>query len=75
MAVETGRTAAPYDEVLRLDLVAVTVAEGHPEVAERLLIDDVCNRSDDEHGPVELPQRTAELIREKNWLKATNPST
>jgi LysM repeat protein len=67
-AVETGRLAAPYDEVLRLDLVAVTVAECHPEVAKRMLIDDVCNRADDDRGPVDLPDRTAELIARKEWL-------
>jgi hypothetical protein len=33
-----------------------------------MLIDDVCNRVDDDRGPVDLPDRTAELIARKDWL-------
>ncbi len=38
------------------------------EVAERLLSEDVCNRVDDDCGPAVLPQRSAALIAQKEWL-------
>lgn len=72
-AVETARRAAPYDEISRLDLVAVLSAEGHQDAADKLLVDDVCNRSDDDLGPVDLPQRTHQIIGQRRWLKPRQP--
>ena len=73
-AVEVAREASPYDEVARLDLVAVLVAQGHHEAAQQLLADDICNRSDDHLGPIDLPDRTAEIIEQHGWLKAPRPA-
>lgn len=68
--VETARRAAPYDEISRLDLAAVLYAEGHQEAANKLLIDDVCNRTDDDLGPVALPERTERIIEQRGWLRS-----
>ncbi|MDN5895997.1 MAG: bacterial transcriptional activator domain-containing protein, partial [Nocardioides sp.] len=62
-AVETARLAAPYDEVARVDLAAVLVAQGHEDAARAFLTEAVHNRSDDQLGPIDLPARTAELLR------------
>jgi hypothetical protein len=66
-AAETAYKAAPHDEIARLDLIDVASAEGHGELAKRQLADDVFNRSDDDHGPVELPERTAKIVNKKGW--------
>ena len=50
-ASEIAVEAAPYDEISRLDLVKVATAQGHNELAERMLDHDVFNRSDDYLGP------------------------
>lgn len=62
-AVETARLAAPYDEVARVDLAAVLVAQGHEDTAREFLSEAVHNRSDDHMGPIDLPTRTAALLR------------
>ncbi|WP_148575320.1 LysM peptidoglycan-binding domain-containing protein [Nocardioides caldifontis] len=62
-----GHLAAPYDDIARLDLIQVAATSGHPEVAERHLIEGVLNRSDDDRGPIELPERTAEIVRQRGW--------
>jgi LysM repeat protein len=69
LAAETAALAAPYEEIPRLDLAAVAGAEGHHSEAERILRDEVCNRTDDE-GPPELPERTEQILQAKNWLGA-----
>ena len=70
-AVEIAREASPYDEVARLDLVAALIAQGHHEAAQQLLTDDICNRSDDHPGPIDLPDRTAQIIDQHGWLQST----
>ena len=72
--VEIARGASPYDEVARLDLVAVLIAQGHNEAARQFLTDDICNRSDDYLGPIVLPDRTARIINQQGWLKASLPA-
>lgn len=58
----------------RLDLAAALDAQGHHHTAERLLREDVCNRSDDEDDiPTELPPRTEQIIDHHQWL--TRPKT
>ncbi len=66
-AAETAYRAAPHDEIARLDLIDVASAEGHGELAKRHLADDVINRSDDDLGPVDLPERTAKIVADKGW--------
>lgn len=66
-AAETSCNAAPYDDIGRLDLVQVASLSGQSEDAERHLIDGVFNRSDDDLGPVDLPDRTARIVRQRAW--------
>ena len=72
-AAETSCNAAPYDDIGRLDLVQVASLSGQSEDAERHLIDGVFNRSDDDLGPVDLPDRTARIVRQRAW--STRPQT
>jgi len=66
-AVQTSYRAAPDDETSRLDLIQVAAASGHTDLAERQLIDAIFNRSDDDLGPVEIPDRTARIVRRHGW--------
>jgi hypothetical protein len=67
-ATLAGR-AAPYEEIPRLDLAAVAIAEGHTHQAETILRDQVCNRSDDGGPPLELPERTERILQTRDWLQ------
>ena len=67
-AVNTARLAAPYDEILCIEVVAVMVAEAHPEVAARALIDDVSTALTTTVARSSFPAETAELIASRNWL-------
>ncbi len=66
-AAETACTAAPYDDICRLDLVKVAVAEGHGETAEQMLNDNVFNRTDDYLPPIDLPERTGDVVGKEGW--------
>ena len=70
-AAQTAAAAAPYEEIPRLDLVAVTAAEGRAAEARRILLEQVCNRSDDDGPPPDLPPRTSEIIDVAGWLART----
>jgi len=70
-AAEIAQLAAPYEEIPRLDLVAVREAEGHLEEAEDYLRDQVCNRSDDDGAPEDLSERTKAILRHREWLSRT----
>jgi nucleoid-associated protein YgaU len=67
-AAELAALAAPHEEIPRLDLAAVAAAEGHAREAERILREDVCDRSDDGEAPMELSGRTESIIRSHDWL-------
>jgi len=67
-AAEVAQLAAPYEEIPRLDLVAVREAEGHLEEAEDYLREQVCNRSDDDGAPEDLSERTEAILRHREWL-------
>lgn len=71
-AVEKTYTAAPYDEVARLDLIQVAAVTGHSELAERHLVDGIFNRTDDDYGPIDLPERTAEIVKQRGWDRPPN---
>ena len=64
---ETACEAAPYDDICRLDLVKVAAAEGHDEAADKMLDDDVFNRTDDYLPPIDLPGRTAKVTEDNGW--------
>jgi hypothetical protein len=66
-AAETGCKAAPHDDIWRLDLAKVEEASGHADAAEQILDKDVCNRTDDQLPPIDLPERTAEIIKDNDW--------
>ena len=59
---ETACEAAPYDDICRLDLVKVAAAEGHDQVADQMLADQVFNRTDDYLPPIDLPKRTSDVV-------------
>jgi LysM repeat protein len=66
-SAETAYRAAPYDETSRLDLIAVDKALGKVEKAERLLSEGVLNRTDDDLGPIEIPDHTERIVRHRGW--------
>jgi nucleoid-associated protein YgaU len=69
-AADTACRAAPYDDICRLDLVKVAVAEGHDDVADQILTDDVFNRTDDHLPPIDLPERTDLVVGKQGWGSA-----
>lgn len=67
-AVEKAMLAAPDEDTTQMNRAALAVAEGFPQEAERILREEVCNRSDDGHAPLDLTQRVDEILRNHNWL-------
>lgn len=67
-ANEIALLAAPDEEATRLSTVQIAEAEGHRGEAKRILSDEVCNRSDDGQAPVDLNDRTKNLIDSHDWL-------
>jgi hypothetical protein len=42
---------------------------GHvPQQAARILCDEVCNRSDERNPPLELSERTEQILASRDWL-------
>lgn len=62
--------AAPYDEISRLDVIAVANALGADDDAHTLLTEEILNRTDDDLGPIEVPDRTAEILAQRGWAEA-----
>jgi hypothetical protein len=67
-ATKIATAAAPYEEIPRLDLAAIAAAAGHREEAARILRDEVCNRSEDGQPPLELSERTEQILTAHDWL-------
>lgn len=67
-AARTAYAAAPYDEVAQLDVIQAVAAGGDDDHAKKQLADKVFNRRDDDQPPIELPQRTAEIVEHKKWV-------
>lgn len=67
-AVEKAMLAAPDEDTTQLNRAALADAEGFPEEAERILRDEVCNRSDDGHAPLDLSERAEAILRNHDWL-------
>ena len=67
-ATQIATSAAPYEEIPRLDLAAIAAAAGHRQEAARIVRDEVCNRSDDGHPPLELSERTEQILAAQDWL-------
>ena len=67
-AAYVAHVADPDGESTRLCLAHVTKAEGNEFEAERILREEVCNRSDDGDAPMELSERTRTIISTHGWL-------
>jgi len=68
-AADIARLAAPYEETPRLDAAAVDAAEGRTDDVRRIVRDEVCNRSDDGWPPMELSERTKQILaHHRDWL-------
>ena len=67
-AAYVAHVADPDGESTRLCLAHVTKAEGNEFEAERILREEVCNRSDDGDAPMELSERTKTIISTHGWL-------
>ncbi|MGB3764256.1 MAG: LysM peptidoglycan-binding domain-containing protein [Ornithinimicrobium sp.] len=67
-ATEVAILAVWDEQVVQLCQVALTEAEGNNTEAMRILLEDVCNRSEDGDGPLDLPERTQEIIRNHQWI-------
>ena len=67
-ATQIATSAAPYEEIPRLDLAAIAAAAGHRQEAARIVRDEVCNRSDDGNPPLELSERTEQILAAHDWL-------
>ncbi len=67
-AVEKAMLAAPDEDTTQLNRAALAAAQGFPEESERILRDEVCNRSDDGQAPLDLTARTEAIIRNHDWL-------
>jgi len=72
-SAEIACTAAPYDEVSRLDLAKVLEAQGHVGASEETLREDVFDRRDDYEPPVDLPTRTKEIVKNNGWGQRRAP--
>lgn len=66
-AAELACNAAPYEDTPALDLAAVYDAQGRHSEAQRIRA-EVCNRSDDDSAPDDLPTRTQAILDAKTWL-------
>jgi hypothetical protein len=51
-----------------VDLATIAAAAGHRQDAARILRDGVCNRSDDSNPPLELSERTEQILASRDWL-------
>jgi len=66
-AAQVSYAAAPYDEIAQLDMVQAEKGAGNEAEADRRLNDQVFNRRDDELPPIDLPERTRQVVGAKNW--------
>jgi LysM repeat protein len=67
-ATQIAASAAPYEEIPRLDLAAIAAAAGHRQEAAQIVREEVCNRSDDGSPPLELSARTEQILAAHDWL-------
>ena len=60
--------ADPDGESTRLCLAHVMKAEGDQLEADRIMREEICNRSDDGEAPTELSERTKTIVSTHRWL-------
>lgn len=70
LTADIGHQAAPYEDTNRLDLAAVTDAEGHHAEAMTYLRREVLNRCDHAATPLDNSGRTRRILKERGWDKA-----
>ena len=68
LAAETAILAAPDDEIARLGMASVAKAAGHDREAERIVREQICDRTDDAGPPPELAERTEQILTVNQWL-------
>ncbi|WP_067432800.1 hypothetical protein [Nocardioides jensenii] len=68
-AAETSVEAAPYDDTAQLDMVAVDRAAGDDQRAERRFVENVLERTDDDLAPIDVPEHSADISRQRRWDK------
>ena len=68
-ATEAALLAAPYEDTPRLDLAAISAAEGDQRAAQRIVHEDVYNRTEDGEAPEDLSERTTAIVTEAAWLE------
>lgn len=66
-ATETAILAAPHEDTPRLDLAAVTAAEGKTREAHRIADEQISTRSDNGQPPADLAQRTKGILETHGW--------
>ncbi|MCR1785612.1 LysM peptidoglycan-binding domain-containing protein [Nocardioides carbamazepini] len=67
-AAYVANRADPDGESTRLCLAHVMKAEDDQLEADRILREEICNRSDDGDAPLELSERTKTIISTHGWL-------
>lgn len=65
-AATIAATAAPDEEIPKLDLAAIAEAKGDSKEGERIVA-EVCRQRDTD-GPLELAERTTKLMIARNFL-------
>jgi hypothetical protein len=58
-----------------VDLATIAAAAGHRQEAARILRNEVCNRSDDGNPPLELSERTEQILASRDWLSPMKSAT
>ncbi|MBC7593419.1 MAG: LysM peptidoglycan-binding domain-containing protein [Kineosporiaceae bacterium] len=59
--------AAPEEDTPRLDLAAVLRSQGALSESERILLDGVCERREGGDAPIDLPERSRQIIDSRSW--------
>lgn len=67
LATETACMAVPHDQIKDMDLARISEAEGDMAEAERIVRDEICNATDDDGAPLDLSERTHQVLTEKGW--------
>ena len=65
--------AVPDDYNLQADLLVITMAEGHPEIALRMY-QKMCNQPDEDGIPAEVGARIEQVLAKLDWKRAARAS-
>ena len=70
---EAALLAVPDDYNLQADLLEITMAEGHPEIALRMY-QEMCNQPDGDGIPAEVGARIDQVLAKLDWKRAARAS-